>query len=76
MPKALRAKVWLGLMPKVFCIMVGVMTTSTTTAEVSTQVRIIAGNIASAVVAQYGAQRQFGGGLAARLHSRGTPGFR
>ncbi|MBJ7883273.1 MFS transporter, partial [Gelidibacter salicanalis] len=34
-------KVWLGVMPKVFCIMVGVMTTSTTTAEVSTQVRIL-----------------------------------
>ncbi|MNV13219.1 hypothetical protein D3C71_1038500 [compost metagenome] len=47
MPNALRAKVWLAVMPKVFCIMVGVMTTNTTTADVSTQVRIIAGSIAS-----------------------------
>ncbi|MNI55451.1 hypothetical protein D3C73_1104030 [compost metagenome] len=46
MPKALNAKVWLAVMPKVFCIMVGVMTTNTTTAEVSTQVRIMAGRIA------------------------------
>ncbi|MNE62040.1 hypothetical protein D3C80_1572980 [compost metagenome] len=31
-------------MPKLFCMTVGVMTTNTTTAEVSTHVRIIAGS--------------------------------
>ncbi|MCY1378192.1 hypothetical protein D9M69_658060 [compost metagenome] len=46
MPSALKAKVRLAVIPKVFCIMVGVMTTNTTTAEVSTQVRIIAGKMA------------------------------
>ncbi|MNY35148.1 hypothetical protein D3C86_1695340 [compost metagenome] len=47
MPRLLKAKVWLAVMPKRCCITVGVITTSTTTADVNTQVRIIAGSNAS-----------------------------
>ncbi|MNE27017.1 hypothetical protein D3C80_1204090 [compost metagenome] len=43
MPMLLKAKVCPALMPKRCCITVGVMTTSTTTAEVSTQVSSAAG---------------------------------
>ena len=44
MPRLLRAKVWLAVMPKRCCITVGVMTTNTTTALVSTQVSKAAGS--------------------------------
>ncbi|MNE71255.1 hypothetical protein D3C80_1671120 [compost metagenome] len=43
MPTLLKAKVCPALMPKRCCITVGVITTSTTTAEVSTQVSSAAG---------------------------------
>ncbi|MNT72319.1 hypothetical protein D3C72_2109050 [compost metagenome] len=43
MPTLLSAKVCPALMPKRCCITVGVITTSTTTAEVSTQVSNAAG---------------------------------